>query len=214
MREHKNKSGIYCITNKVNGKKYIGKTKCFYRRYCQYVSDVRSSNSNRINDYLLNSFNKYGFDSFTFEVIEFCSVEECSEKELYWILKLNTTDKEIGYNLRLDSSTGMITHEMTSKKISDRLRNEWENGVRKDHGEKLKASWEFRDREEQSKLMSKTLTKYVYDLYYDDHEEVDVLYKQLRDRGLAAVIGTFHRRKVSEAKCKGVKVVRRKLNEC
>lgn len=213
MKEYKGESGIYSITNAVNGKKYIGKTKCFYKRYHQYIYDVRNSNLNRINDYLLSSFIKYGFDKFEFQVVEFCSVEECSERELHWILKLNTIDKTIGYNLRMDSSTGMITHESTSKKISERLKNEWENGIRKDHGMKLKASWEFRNRDEQSKLMSKNLTRYVYDLYYKDCEEIGVLYKELRDRGLSSAIGSFHRRKSDEVMCKGVKIVRRKLNE-
>ena len=213
MKEYKGESGIYSITNVVNGKKYIGKTKCFYKRHHQYIYDVRNSNLNRINDYLLSSFIKYGFDKFEFQVVEFCSVEECSERELHWILKLNTIDKTIGYNLRMDSSTGMITHESTSKKISERLKNEWENGIRKDHGMKLKASWEFRNRDEQSKLMSKNLTRYVYDLYYKDCEEIGVLYKELRDRGLSSAIGSFHRRKSDEVMCKGVKIVRRKLNE-
>ena len=196
----------------INGKKYIGKTKCFYTRYCQYVYDVRNSDSNRINNYLLNSFLKYGFDNFEFEVVEFCSLEQCSEKELNWILKLNTIDRDVGYNLRMDSSTGMITHELTSKKISERLKSEWESGVRKEHGVKLKASWEFRDRDEQSKLMTKNLTKYTYDLYYEDHEEIGILYKELQDRGLSSAIGNFHRRKSNEVMCKGVKVVRRKLH--
>ena len=212
MREYKGESGIYCITNIVNGKKYIGKTKCFYTRYCQYVSDVRSSDSDRINNYLLNSFLKYGFDNFKFDVIEFCPVENCSERELYWMIKFDTINRDVGYNLRMDSSTGMITHELTSKKISERLRDEWSKGVRKDHGVKLKASWEFRDRYEQSKLMSKTLTKYVYDLYYEDHEEIGILYKELREKGFSSVLETFSRRKVDEAKCKGVKIVRRKLD--
>ena len=56
-------------------------------------------------------------------------------------------------------------------------------------------------------------TKYVYDLYYEDHGEIGILYKELQERGLSSAIGNFHRRKSDEVICKGVKVIRRKLNE-
>ena len=207
MREFKGKSGIYKISNVVNGKVYIGKTKDFYKRYSQYVSAVKSKNKNQMNEYLLNSFIKYGFDSFKFEVVEFCDLEEIANRELHWILQFNSLNKEIGYNIRLDSSTGMITHPETSIKISNRLKEEWASGVRDGHSDKIKESWKSRDRDEQSRIMSKALTKYKYIVTRDGVSEV-LLYNELLTKGLGNSISSFHRKKTNTVVCKGYIVER------
>lgn len=70
-------SYIYCITNHVNGKKYIGKT--------------TSSVSKRCKDRpLYRAMNKYGIDSFSIEMLEECSSKESSGRETYWINELKT----------------------------------------------------------------------------------------------------------------------------
>ena len=213
MKEFRNKSGIYKITNLVNNKVYIGKTKDFYKRYFQYVSDVRNSSKARINDYLLSSFIKYGFDNFKFEVVEFCNLDIISERELYWIQYFDSINREKGYNLRLDSSTGMIVHELTSKKISDRLKQEWETGIRSNHSDKLKKSWEFRHRQEQSNLLSKTLTKYLYKITAPDSTILTVKYSELTKLGLSNALTIFHKNKSDFAKVKGHFIERIRINE-
>lgn len=49
--------------------------------------------------YLHNAIQKYGRKSFTVEELEKVPISELDEKEKYWIKKLNTNDKSIGYNL-------------------------------------------------------------------------------------------------------------------
>ncbi|TXH60197.1 MAG: PKD domain-containing protein, partial [Bacteroidia bacterium] len=44
--------------------------------------------------------------------------EIMKEKELYWIKKLETTDREKGYNIRMDSATSIIVSDETRKKLS------------------------------------------------------------------------------------------------
>lgn len=125
-----NNSGIYKITNLVNGKVYVGKTVNFRKRYNVYKSAFNKQDVRKINEYFLNSMNKHGIDNFLFGIIEECPIYALSERELYWIEKLSSTKRKFGYNLRLDSSTGMITHEETKKKISERVKKEYADGTR------------------------------------------------------------------------------------
>jgi group I intron endonuclease len=139
--KNKNKSGIYAIINRVNNKIYIGKTKNFYKRYHQYLYDIKNKKTEHINTYLLNSIIKHKSENFRFEIIEILNLNKINlfnEKELFWMDIYNSCIKLKGYNLRRDSSTGMIVHEETSKKISERLKKEWLEGIRKDHSKKLK----------------------------------------------------------------------------
>lgn len=136
---------IYKITNKVNGKIYIGQTTRtngfndryrfqgfgIERVYKYYISRKQGGKWNRINDYLVSSIEKYGFDSFEVEE-EFdiaYSELELNEKEEYYIKKYNCTDKKYGYNTAL----GGKNHKMdfiTKQKISVRAKERFSNGFK------------------------------------------------------------------------------------
>lgn len=130
VEENQAGSGVYKITNQVNGKSYIGKTINFRRRYNCYLSGYRYQDTNRINEYFLTSMNKYGIENFIFEVVEECDIDILSDRELHWMLYYNSTNSENGYNLRMDSSTGMIVHDSTRDKISKRIKREYSMGLR------------------------------------------------------------------------------------
>lgn len=125
-----NASGIYRITNEVNGKVYVGKTHSFRKRYTLYKACYKRQDIRGINEYFLNAINKYGAENFTFSIIEVCEVSLTAERELFWITTLNSLDKNYGYNLRFDSSTGLIVQQSTRDKMSARLKREFENGTR------------------------------------------------------------------------------------
>ena len=79
---------VYKITNLINSKIYIGK---------DTTSDPNYFGSGLI---INRSFEKYGKENFIKEVIdETTDYDELSEKEIYWIEKYNSTDREIGYNI-------------------------------------------------------------------------------------------------------------------
>lgn len=92
---------IYKITNNVNGKIYVGKTKdTINNRYKAHLKQaLKNKDLNITSSRLYNAINKYGVENFSVEQIEECPYEILSEREIYWIDKLNTRDLSIGYNL-------------------------------------------------------------------------------------------------------------------
>lgn len=116
-----NKCGIYCIRNKNNNKVYIGKSKNIYSRIKQHINllNKKSKNENR---YLIHSWFKYGRDSFEYEVLEYFEIIDdkvLKEKELFWINQYESTNKDKGYNLRIDSETKCIVSHETRIVLSE-----------------------------------------------------------------------------------------------
>jgi len=109
---------IYVLTNKNNGKKYIGQTKNIIRRINEYKTRKVFSNK-KYNYTIMRIINKIGFHNFSFEVIDDAfSKKELSRKEKYYILYFNTTNPEFGYNSRLGDLKGCLnqtTKELMSK---------------------------------------------------------------------------------------------------
>lgn len=207
VSKFKNQGGIYKITNIVNGKCYIGRTSDFYRRSHHYIYDFNNRRSRQINEYMLRSMTKYGLDKFIFSVIEICDQDVVEERELFWMQYFNSTDRNFGYNLRKDESGAMIVHDDTRKKISNRLKEEWRNGVRSDHSSKLKISWDTRDRQAQSELMSKNLTKYKYCVQSEDFDEI-IFYQDLKKMDLHGCISKFAKYNIDIVDFKGFRIER------
>jgi hypothetical protein len=100
---------IYRLTNKKNGKVYIGQT-C-RNPEVRWEDHVRSSISNDLKNkqYLHNAINKYGWDNFKTEIIEVIDIEKgqkyLDEREFENILKHNSYYKYgKGYNMTLGGS--------------------------------------------------------------------------------------------------------------
>lgn len=104
-------SYIYCITNNINQKKYVGKTdKTIEYRWQQHKADAPKRNCEKRP--LYRAINKYGAENFSIEILEECSSEESSNREIYWIEKLDTFHN--GYNATLG---GDGTHYLDYNKI-------------------------------------------------------------------------------------------------
>lgn len=87
---------VYVITNKINGKQYVGKTnRDIKTRMKEHEQEMfRNRASHRP---LYRALRKYGLENFKIEALEVnLTAKEAEEKEIDWIDKLGTFNK--GYN--------------------------------------------------------------------------------------------------------------------
>ena len=102
-------TGIYKITNKINGKCYIGKSIDVYRRW-EEEKHFRS-----VNEHLKSAFEKYGFENFSFEILEECEESALDSKEIYYISLLDATNNKKGYNMTFGGTGGKLTSEVIER---------------------------------------------------------------------------------------------------
>lgn len=91
---------VYKITNKINGKVYVGKDSSDSGRRWYY--HCWAYNRIDIHDYekiLYRAFRKYGIENFEYEILEECSdLQHLAIRETYWINQLQSTNSQNGYN--------------------------------------------------------------------------------------------------------------------
>jgi group I intron endonuclease len=109
--------GIYCIENLVNGKKYIGKSKCIDKRLVDHIYNLRKGSHH--NDHLQSSWDKYGESNFNCFVIEECSEGDLDEREIYYIWFYKTQNRRNGYNLASGGVGLSNPSEETRRKLSE-----------------------------------------------------------------------------------------------
>ncbi len=100
---------IYCWTNKITGKKYIGQTIHPEQRKRNHIHSAFNTHSDY---YFHRTLRKRGIDNFTYEVLE--ETDDLLARETYWIKYYNTIWPN-GYN-------EIFPNDMTDeirKKISD-----------------------------------------------------------------------------------------------
>ena len=88
---------IYCITNIINNKRYVGKTtNTIEERWKEHCQDFKKERCEKRP--LYDAFNKYGVENFKIEYLEEIKDDSLlSEKEIYWIKELETYESK-GYN--------------------------------------------------------------------------------------------------------------------
>ena len=90
---------IYCYTNTVNNKKYIGQTNNFERRKKEHINQsIYRTNGNYTQYPIHKAIRKYGIDNFMIEILETTDHEHVDERERYWINEYNTVVPN-GYNI-------------------------------------------------------------------------------------------------------------------
>lgn len=117
---------IYCFTNKVNNKKYVGQTiQDPQQRRREHHSAGVTGSKNAFH----RALRKYGNDNFLFEVIDTATSQaELDQKEIDWIAKLECDTRNHGYNMRGGGSHGAWSDEV-KRKISASKKGKKSNRV-------------------------------------------------------------------------------------
>lgn len=159
-------SGIYKITNLINGKVYIGQSKDIYTRYNRHHK-YEYKNESRADFHLYQAFKKYGLDNFSIEVVELCPPDKLNEREIYWIKYYDSF--RAGYNMTeggASLSPNIHSEETERKRAETRSRTQalvGENHPRAKLSDK--EVWEIRQRYKDGEPIKRIYEDYknVYD---------------------------------------------------
>ena len=90
-------SGVYCIRNLVNNKRYIGSSKNIEKRWKSHKR--RLNNKTHCNLYLQREWDKYGSENFEFAILEECSISSLYKLEDHYVKLMKSLNRKKGYNL-------------------------------------------------------------------------------------------------------------------
>jgi len=109
--------GIYCITNNINGKKYVGQSVCIEKRFEQHIYSQSNSEIHK-------AIEEFGVANFRFEVLIACSKNELDEQEVKFIRLLDSYEN--GYNKTRGGQHSVYNFEYDYRKYSE-LKEELKN---------------------------------------------------------------------------------------
>jgi len=129
LTQNKGRSGVYCWTNKLNGKKYIGSSKDLgdktHGRLNRYYRKSNLSDSKRGISHIYRALNKHGHSNFMVSILEYCPIERLAEREQFYmdilkpeynILKLAYTSQGYSHTAEsLELMRGARPHYSPSK---------------------------------------------------------------------------------------------------
>lgn len=105
---------IYCHTNKLNGKRYIGQTKRSVKKRWEGKEESYKTSS-----YFYSALKKYGWNGFEHEILAEVSIDELDDLEKFYISKYKTNDSDYGYNLQSGGNNNKTFAVSTIKKLSE-----------------------------------------------------------------------------------------------
>lgn len=93
----KSVSGIYKITNTINGKIYIGRSTNVQDRWVQHIKSALEIGT-IAKTQLYKEMKDYGIENFSFELLEKCDKSQLNEKEKYYIALFKTNEWGLNEN--------------------------------------------------------------------------------------------------------------------
>jgi group I intron endonuclease len=88
IKDQKNKAGVYCLVNLINGHTYIGSSINLASRMRNYLNNAFLKNKKNSNMPIVEALLKYGQNNFALLVIEYVDVKELTIRETHFITNL------------------------------------------------------------------------------------------------------------------------------
>lgn len=132
--------GIYCFTNRVNNKKYIGQSRNLETRKRAHLRNFTNPNLTTYDGLFYRALRKYGLDNFEYNILfssDQISQADLNDLEIYYINRLNAFKGGYNMNLggRFTSGPKVLTLDQV-KEIQFRLRDTSDafGSISDDHG--------------------------------------------------------------------------------
>ena len=85
LKEQKDKSGVYCLINKINGNAYVGSSINLASRMRNYLNTTFLKSKQNINMPIVKALLKYNQESFTLLILEYVEPNCLTKRETYYI---------------------------------------------------------------------------------------------------------------------------------
>lgn len=108
---------IYCYTNKINNKKYVGQTNNPERRQREHKSNAFNEKSVNYGSVFHKALRKYGWENFNYEILEEVN-GDANDREKYWIKEKQSLVSENGYNILEGGLQNFWNSRFTAEEIA------------------------------------------------------------------------------------------------
>ena len=130
IKNEKNKSGVYCLINKINAHSYIGSSINLSSRMKNYLNKTFLKNKQNINMPIIKALLKYEPDNFSLSIIEYADFKHLAVRETHFISTviphynvLKQGYSSLGYKHTQD------TMELLSRLAKDRTHSDETKGL-------------------------------------------------------------------------------------
>ena len=177
---------IYCIKNKINGKRYTGQTVDIKMRWRSHRSRL---NKNKHGNYILqNEWNEYGENNFKFKIIQDeINADDLNKKEKFYINKFDSF--ESGYNLNTGGGNNFNVSDDVRKRIRKNHAKYWQGTKSEEnpfygqkHSKESKIKMSKRKKSLDGNKNAQKVTKEIASKIFKEFWEEEITQKELSDK--------------------------------
>ena len=88
LKDQKDRIGVYCLVNLINGNIYIGSSINLASRMRNYLNNSFLKSKKNLNMPIVKALLKYGQNNFAVLIVEYASIKNLSIRETYYITHL------------------------------------------------------------------------------------------------------------------------------